>query len=76
MRGNKQGRSQEFAIYGGQKRGSGMEIPQLGPRADGLGVGSLGAKPPEAGHMLISSYDGGHAPMSPGQVTAWQNYID
>ena len=49
-----QGRSQEFAT--GTKEGSGDESPLTGFR---------GEAPRSRKPMLISSYDGGHAPTSP-----------
>jgi len=46
----------------GVKRGLGDGNPPRGPGTEPVGSG---AKPPEAGDTLISSCDGGHAPMSP-----------
>jgi len=58
------GRSQEFAT-GDERGGLGYGVPQRGPGAGQSPGGDLGAKLPEAGDMLISSYNGGHAPPLP-----------
>jgi len=63
--------SQEFAT--GDKRGcGGRKSPQRGTGAEPRwGCGS--EAPRSWRQMLISSYDGGHAPMSPlGYTTVWR----
>jgi len=56
--------AQPGICYGGQNRGSG-EVPQRDPGAEPRGLRSGGEAPRSRRQMLISSYDGGHAPMSP-----------
>jgi len=56
--------SQEFATRVGKKRGSGGRKSSAGSRGRAP-VGVWGEAPRSRRQMLISSYDGGHAPMSP-----------